>query len=151
MLGYYITKYVKTSIVEAVVFDGTQAMIDQFSIIKRHDDYGIKTMEGLLRVRVGDYLVTGVEGEHWAVNPRIFDKTYKELPDIPEGVTEILKYAAENKINLWNVLEKARKSVKKSMNGSYWEKPDPTLQWIWEHQNTLSIIWNQYQEPEKDW
>lgn len=151
MLGYYITKYAKTSIVEAVVFDGTQAMMDQFSIIKRHKDYWIKTMEGLLRVKVGDYLVTGVEGEHWAVNPCIFDKTYRELPDIPNGVTETLKYAAENKINLWNVLEKARKNVKKSMNGRYWEKSDPTLQWIWEHQNTLSIIWNQYQEPEKDW
>lgn len=41
------------------------------------DHGGIKTLEGLMFVCPGDYVVTGVEGEHYAVKPSIFAATYE--------------------------------------------------------------------------
>lgn len=37
---------------------------------------GIETLEGKLRVSVGDWIITGVNGEHYACKPDIFAKTY---------------------------------------------------------------------------
>lgn len=42
-------------------------------------DRTIYTLEGEMRVRPGDYIVTGTRGEQWPVYKDIFEKTYKEV------------------------------------------------------------------------
>ena len=37
----------------------------------------IRTLEGLMRVTLGDYIITGVKGEHYPCKPDIFELTYE--------------------------------------------------------------------------
>lgn len=37
----------------------------------------IETLEGDLQVTDGDFIIEGVEGEHYACKPDIFEKTYE--------------------------------------------------------------------------
>jgi len=57
---------------------------------ERKDDYDkhkgwgivitrIKTLEGEMKLRAGDYLIKGVAGEFYPIKKNIFDKTYKIL------------------------------------------------------------------------
>jgi len=39
----------------------------------------IETLEGLMQVSIGDYIITGVKGEHYACKPDIFELTYDKL------------------------------------------------------------------------
>ena len=41
----------------------------------------IETLEGRHVVSPGDWIVTGINGEKWAVKPDIFWKTYEEVDD----------------------------------------------------------------------
>lgn len=47
-------------------------------------DWTIDTLEGPMRVRRGDWVVLGVEGEVYAVKPSIFAKTYEPVGGIEE-------------------------------------------------------------------
>ena len=92
-----MTKYVKTVPVEAVRFDGSKEMIDKYELGHRRDyekpwfdQTTIWTLEGEMQVIKGDWLVTGVNGEHWAIKDDIFKKTYAELPVIPRAVAKYL-------------------------------------------------------------
>lgn len=38
---------------------------------------GIDTLEGVMRVTPGDWIIRGVEGEFYPCKPGIFDKTYE--------------------------------------------------------------------------
>lgn len=37
----------------------------------------IHTLEGIMTVRAGDWIITGVEGEHYSCKPNIFAATYE--------------------------------------------------------------------------
>ena len=37
----------------------------------------IKTLEGLMRAEIGDWIITGVNGEHYPCKPDIFAATYE--------------------------------------------------------------------------
>jgi hypothetical protein len=39
----------------------------------------INTLEGELFVKIGDYIVKGVENEFWPVKKSIFEKTYEKV------------------------------------------------------------------------
>lgn len=39
----------------------------------------IKTLEGIMTVSPGDWVVTGVKGEKWPVKPDIFSLTYEKV------------------------------------------------------------------------
>ncbi len=41
----------------------------------------ISTLEGLMAVRPGDWIITGVEGEHYPCKDSIFRKTYEPADD----------------------------------------------------------------------
>lgn len=36
----------------------------------------IRTLEGTMHANVGDWIITGTDGECWPVKKEIFDKTY---------------------------------------------------------------------------
>lgn len=44
-----------------------------------HDVGAIDTLEGAHLVLPGDFIITGVEGEHYACKPHIFEKTYEKV------------------------------------------------------------------------
>lgn len=39
----------------------------------------IKTLEGLMRANIGDYIIQGVNGEIYPCKPDIFEKTYEKV------------------------------------------------------------------------
>ena len=41
--------------------------------------YAIKTLEGRMTVSEGDWIITGVKGEHYPCKPDIFELTYEEV------------------------------------------------------------------------
>jgi hypothetical protein len=42
---------------------------------------GIETLEGVMRVSVGDWVIKGVNGEFYPCKPDIFDKTYEQVDE----------------------------------------------------------------------
>ena len=44
----------------------------------------IKTLEGDMEIRIDDWLITGVNGEHYPCKPDIFEKTYEYVPEYQE-------------------------------------------------------------------
>lgn len=51
----------------------------------------IETLEGVMVVNPGDWIITGIEGEKYACKESVFEKTYeiyKEEPEIKEKVSE---------------------------------------------------------------
>ena len=44
----------------------------------------IETLEGTLHASVGDWIITGVNGEKYPCKPDIFAKTYEPVDDIKE-------------------------------------------------------------------
>ena len=43
----------------------------------------IKTLEGTMTGNVGDWLITGVNGEQYPCKPDIFEKTYELAEEVP--------------------------------------------------------------------
>lgn len=43
------------------------------------DKFFIRTLEGHMRVREGDFIIKGVTGEFYPCEPSIFNLTYKEV------------------------------------------------------------------------
>ena len=39
----------------------------------------ISTLEGIMHVTAGDWIITGVKGEHYPCKPDIFSMTYEEI------------------------------------------------------------------------
>lgn len=42
----------------------------------------IETLEGTMTASAGDWIIRGVQGEHYPCKPDIFDATYEEAPDV---------------------------------------------------------------------
>lgn len=91
-------KYVKTVPIEAEQLTGFMDIAKKFDIriepdpslfnrdsVSFCDDlipkgkYFLPTLEGEMEVNIGDYIATGVDGEHWAIKEDVFKKTYKPV------------------------------------------------------------------------
>lgn len=83
-----MTKYIKTAVIEAEQFDGSSEMIKKYGLkyVPSGPHLDIKlvipTLEGNMALEKGDWIATGVNGEHWAVAQDIFEKTYAPTTDI---------------------------------------------------------------------
>ncbi len=44
-----------------------------------HDSILIRTLEGTLSASLGDWIIRGVKGEHYACKPDIFERTYEQV------------------------------------------------------------------------
>lgn len=51
-------------------------IIDAYQTDKEVD---IVTLEGIMHASVGDYIITGVNGEKYPCKPDIFEKTYEKV------------------------------------------------------------------------
>lgn len=97
-------KYRKVVAIEAEQYDGSLSMGNKYHLEdvvlnvvptpngpEEIDGVAIKTKEGLLTVGKGDWIATGVNGEHWPIADEIFKKTYAELPVISRKLSEYIE------------------------------------------------------------
>ena len=80
-------KYKKIVPIEAEQFDGTKEMKDKYQIVDKAEltsayyqgesRYFLPTREGDMKIEKGDYIATGIDGEHWAIDQDIFERTYE--------------------------------------------------------------------------
>ncbi len=79
-----IKMYRKTATIKAEQFDGSNKMIEKYNItppMPLDPDYTINTLEGDMVLGVGDWVATGIDGEHWPIADDIFKKTYVEVKE----------------------------------------------------------------------
>lgn len=64
--------------------------VEQDVIAGERNSPHIKTLEGPMLVRDGDWVITGVKGEHYPCKPDIFAATYElvsgEMETYPDGI-----------------------------------------------------------------
>jgi hypothetical protein len=78
----------KPVVIEAVRFDGTDESCDWIYEELKKGTIGrtaihlhIKTLEGIMKADIGDYIIKGVSGEFYPCKPDIFHKTYEKVDD----------------------------------------------------------------------
>lgn len=99
-------KFRKTALIEAEQFneaewqkkykacqhpDEWDRVADKLGIDHYLNHFVIRTLEGEILVHDGDWIATGVNGEHWAIADDVFKKTYAKLPVIPEAVADYIE------------------------------------------------------------
>jgi hypothetical protein len=77
----------KPIVIEAIQWDGFIETIEDMkdswgqefilSAINYKDYFGITTLEGVMNVSIGDYIIKGIQGEFYPCKPDIFEKTYE--------------------------------------------------------------------------
>ena len=77
-------KYRKTALIEGEQFNGSIKQIARYKVhVVGPTSWGgashflLPTKEGNMKLNVGDYIATGVDGEHWAIDQDIFERTYE--------------------------------------------------------------------------
>lgn len=71
-------------VIEAVQYDGTnitalRGWTMDVTWSDTHDTWAVRTLEGDMRLDVGDWVIRGVHGEHYPCKAEIFDKTYEPV------------------------------------------------------------------------
>jgi hypothetical protein len=95
-------KFRKKPVIEAVIWDETKTTLTRLELMgmvaMRHEGHverpdectglGIRTLEGTMRVSLGDWIIRGVDGEFCARKPGIFAATYESVDDMPRRVRQ---------------------------------------------------------------
>lgn len=107
-----IKVYRKTATIKAEQFDGSDAMVDKYELIDAGTMLGTHHspelyLTGSGKINVGDWIATGVSGEHWTIADDVFKQTYVELPVIPKDVACLIKQDKEWDYNLGMVIDDA--------------------------------------------
>ncbi|WP_179395036.1 DUF1642 domain-containing protein [Lacticaseibacillus absianus] len=140
-------KFYKRGAITAEQFDGSDEMVKRYGLVYRHllpsSALGrdpiiiiIETMEGDLMIHDGDWIATGVSGEHWPIADEVFKKTYAELPVIPQAVGEYIR-------------AKKRKNPNQSVyyllrdTGVLWRRKGDSavLSWMHDHPDAFARAW----------
>lgn len=83
-----IKEYRKKTTIKAEQFDGSDEMVTKYCVddweknkmpYHRAPRYFLPTKEGLMALQIGDWITTGIDGEHWAITDSIFRRTYEEV------------------------------------------------------------------------
>lgn len=141
-----MAKYIKTAVTEAEQFDGSQQLVDKYDImigstmpdsrVLEPSLCYIQTLEGNLRIHVGDWIATGVNGERWAVTNEIFKQTYSKLPVIYASVAEFIVWCKGQNTPLQDALYF-------ESDGFMYSKQDEERigGWITNHQDEFARAW----------
>lgn len=80
-------EYKKKTTIKAEQFDGSNEMLNKYLIVvlgtltrgKVIDGCpcALKTKEGVMNLQLGDWIATGIDGEHWVIANDIFQRTYE--------------------------------------------------------------------------
>ncbi len=80
----------KPVVIEAIQYDGDNidVLLDiglqegKYKIlVNDDDDLVIDTLEGFMKVSIGDYVIKGLKGEYYPCKPDIFEMSYQEVSD----------------------------------------------------------------------
>lgn len=128
--------YCKTATINAEQFDGSDNMVNKYELIDAGTMLGTHHspelyLTGSGKVDVGDWIATGVNGEHWAIADEVFKKTYAELPVIPENVAYIIKQAKKGDYKLGWVFHATYLGLWRVSVGN----------WIRTHADTVARAW----------
>ncbi|PAD67021.1 hypothetical protein CHH83_20860 [Bacillus sp. 7586-K] len=76
----------KPVVIEAVQFNSSVTRqkdvieaLGEDPIVISNDAYFIDTLEGMMKISNGDYIIKGVNGEFYPCKPDIFEKTYEAV------------------------------------------------------------------------
>lgn len=116
-----IKEYRKTSTIKAEQFMGSGKQLNNYHICfdygKGHHHevkkYYLPTKEGQMILHKGDWIATGVEGEHWAIKNSVFKKTYEPVQD-----TTDCPYCHSGS------------NLKSRYNGSVWDNDELNIDYI---------------------
>lgn len=78
-------KYRKTALIEAEQFDGSDEMANKYGVLWDLDGVRIywipylPTKKGKMFIKKGDWIATGVDGEHWVIDKDVFKRTYERM------------------------------------------------------------------------
>lgn len=80
-------EYKKKTTIKAEQFDGSTEIMLEYGIEANPEGhyyadfplYTIPTKEGKMSINKGDWIATGIDGEHWAVDSDIFKRTYERV------------------------------------------------------------------------
>lgn len=63
------------------IYERGESVFSPDCVVRRlfRPGWWVKTLEGWYRVKLGDWIVTGVKGEHYPVRPDIFEATYEAV------------------------------------------------------------------------
>lgn len=152
MAGRKRMKYRKTALIEAEQYIGSPAQVIEYNIVEippiigtdKPYEYFIPTLEGPMELHAGDWIATGVNGEHWPIADDVFKKTYAKLPVIPYNVAAFIKLCKGSNIDLRDVLYFEN-------NGFDYVKEDEARidDWIADHQDKVARAWLDGYEVEK--
>ena len=80
-IDYYRAKYGITQLggLSDSEISGFKPTMGAQVVYEGPNSYAIPTLEGEIIINNGDWILTGVDGEHWAVKDEIFNKTYKKV------------------------------------------------------------------------
>lgn len=80
-----IKEYRKKITIKAEQFNGSPKQIAKYKVhVVGPTSWGDKlylllpTKEGDMKLNAGDWIATGIDGEHWAIADSIFRRTYEE-------------------------------------------------------------------------
>lgn len=74
---YQIDEDGNGSLTDMYIYHATNKIY--FSVHKDKIDVYINTLEGDMKASIGDWIITGVNGEIYPCKPDIFEKTYEEV------------------------------------------------------------------------
>lgn len=106
--------YCKTATINAEQFDGSDNMVNKYELIDAGTMLGTHHspelyLTGSGKLNVGDWIATGVNGEHWSIADDVFKKTYAELPVIPKNVAKhiVTEHGLSDLIPIWGGIYRA--------------------------------------------
>lgn len=78
-----IKEYRKKTTIKAEQFTGDPKQVFKYGIFPYDNessfDYFLPTKEGDMKINKGDWIATGIDGEHWAIDQDIFERTYERV------------------------------------------------------------------------
>ena len=82
-----LKEYRKKTTIKAEQFDGSAKMARKYGgkinpeyfIFAGEPRFVLPTKEGGMKFDAGDWIATGIDGEHWAIANDIFRRTYEEV------------------------------------------------------------------------
>ncbi|MCG0674719.1 DUF1642 domain-containing protein [Lactiplantibacillus plantarum] len=112
-----IKVYRKTPTIKAEQFDGSDEMVDKYELIDAGTMLGTHHspevyLTGSGKLCVGDWIATGVNGDHWAIADDVFKQTYAELPVIPKSVADWIEKCKHDGTSVGDMLCSERRPEK---------------------------------------
>lgn len=134
-----IKAYRKTATIKAEQFDGSDEMINKYHI--EYDEaytvpFRIEAIEGWIGVEGGDWIATGVHGEHWLIADAVFKQTYAELPVIPKAVADWIEKCKHDGTSVGEML-------------CYERQPEKVRDWIELTPGTYDFNQRRYREHQE--